>query len=364
MRVRMKGLRSLTAGLLAILLMAVGLAGCVSRGPVSSDSSCALLEVTNVNTRGTLQGVIYTVANRTNEQRQFAIYRAGVESTLFTIEAGETKEFGVAAGIAMRAIGGVWSSIHGQRGAAALVNCTPPSQAALAAEGRAAQGSGNEEPVATDAGGATARATAAVNMRAGPGARHAVLGTLRPGDEVTVLSVQGAWCECMAGGRRVFISCKYLSPPAGVWASFTRSSAGQLAIAATNTDEIRLTNIEDKFSGSACRLAMTKAAAFPSSSALVGGQDYLEDAYHLGINGREHLLYGEKGFFDLSLMSADRRVSLRMKPIRRVSFSESEEHPGSVYRVSVAVTMEGKTRTFDAYQLCGDGHDPRGLEDL
>lgn len=78
-------------------------------------------------------------------------------------------------------------------------------------------------PAAVVAAGSLVRATGAVNMRAGPGTRHAVLGTLRAGDEVTVLSVQGTWCECMASGRRVFISCRLLATPAGGWARFSNA---------------------------------------------------------------------------------------------------------------------------------------------
>lgn len=81
------------------------------------------------------------------------------------------------------------------------------------------------EPTAPAPTVTTARATGAVNMRAGPGTRHAVLGTLRVGDEVTVLSVDGTWCECMSPGRpRFFVSCRYLTTPASGWASFGRGT--------------------------------------------------------------------------------------------------------------------------------------------
>lgn len=222
---------TLRVGLLAPLIALLLLSGCVTRGPVRSDNSCALLEVTNVNARGTLRGVIYTVANRSNEQRQFAIYRAGVESTRFTIEAGETKEVGVAAGIATRAIGGAWATVHGQGGAASLVNCTPPSTEAIEASQTGATSVVESASATTaDIGGTTVRATGSVNMRAGPGTRHAVLGSLRPGDEVVVLRVDGSWCECMTNGQvRFFVNCRYLSLPAGGWARFGRGSEGTLA---------------------------------------------------------------------------------------------------------------------------------------
>lgn len=74
--------------------------------------------------------------------------------------------------------------------------------------------------------GAQVRAKTTVNMRAGPGTRHAVLGTLQPGDAVTVLSVNGAWCECVSAGQvRFFVSCRYLSLPRGgfeAWAPAAR----------------------------------------------------------------------------------------------------------------------------------------------
>ncbi len=97
---------------------------------------------------------------------------------------------------------------------------------ALAGAGVAAQPietAASPEPAASAPTITTARATGAVNMRAGPGTQHATLGSLRVGDEVIVLSVDGAWCECMRARQvRFFVNCRYLTAPAGGWASVGR----------------------------------------------------------------------------------------------------------------------------------------------
>jgi hypothetical protein len=78
-------------------------------------------------------------------------------------------------------------------------------------------------PVAAPAAETASRALQNANMRSGPGAGHAVVGSLRVGETVTVLRVVNGWCECMAGGRRVFISCRLLTAPAGGWAALSGS---------------------------------------------------------------------------------------------------------------------------------------------
>lgn len=68
--------------------------------------------------------------------------------------------------------------------------------------------------------GAETRALRNVNMRAGPGTNHRIVGLLRTGEQITVLAVSGSWCECMtSGGQRVYVSCNYLSVPLGGWAA-------------------------------------------------------------------------------------------------------------------------------------------------
>lgn len=43
--------------------------------------------------------------------------------------------------------------------------------------------------------------TTNVNLRAGPGTNHRVIGKLTRGDFVNVLSCQGSWCQVQAGGQ-------------------------------------------------------------------------------------------------------------------------------------------------------------------
>lgn len=65
-----------------------------------------------------------------------------------------------------------------------------------------------------------ARALRNVNMRRGPGTDQEVIGVLPAGYEIAVLRIAGSWCECMtADARRVYVSCGFLSPPKGGWAS-------------------------------------------------------------------------------------------------------------------------------------------------
>lgn len=64
-----------------------------------------------------------------------------------------------------------------------------------------------------------------VNMRAGPGTGHRILGLLQVGQSVTLLAQQDGWCECMTEtGQRVFIACRYLEETALGWASLAGGS--------------------------------------------------------------------------------------------------------------------------------------------
>jgi SH3 domain-containing protein len=75
------------------------------------------------------------------------------------------------------------------------------------------------------------RALQNANMRSGPGAGHAVVGSLRVGESVTVLRVVNGWCECMTGARRVvFIRCNLLAPPAGGWLRMAGGPDGDLPV--------------------------------------------------------------------------------------------------------------------------------------
>lgn len=71
-----------------------------------------------------------------------------------------------------------------------------------------------------EAPSAQRQATSDVNMRAGPGTGHRIIGLLQEGQSVTVLGQEDGWCECMTdSGQRVFIACRYLEAPALGWAS-------------------------------------------------------------------------------------------------------------------------------------------------
>lgn len=81
-----------------------------------------------------------------------------------------------------------------------------------------AAGVAPNQVMATAPEGAETRALRNVNMRAGPGTSHPIVGLLRSGEPITVLSAAGSWCECMtSGGQRVYVSCNFLAVPSGGW---------------------------------------------------------------------------------------------------------------------------------------------------
>jgi uncharacterized protein YraI len=58
---------------------------------------------------------------------------------------------------------------------------------------------------------AAASATTDVNLRAGPGPEHQVIGVIRAGAPVDVLGCSGSWCQVNYGGRAGYASASYLS---------------------------------------------------------------------------------------------------------------------------------------------------------
>ena len=90
-------------------------------------------------------------------------------------------------------------------------------------------GAQNADEIAPHTGvadqGVRSRAARNVNMRVGPGTNYAIVRTVRAGEEITVLRVADGWCEYMTNsGVRAYVSCSFLSPPPGGWASLDRSN--------------------------------------------------------------------------------------------------------------------------------------------
>jgi uncharacterized protein YraI len=56
-----------------------------------------------------------------------------------------------------------------------------------------------------------ATATAAVNVRSGPGTSYAVIDTLYPGESVDVRNCQGSWCYVVHSGPDGWVAAGYLS---------------------------------------------------------------------------------------------------------------------------------------------------------
>ncbi len=189
-------------------------------------SDCSRLQVVRSGIDSTEQGIIFTVRNDSDQAQSFRIRREERQSRLFTIGPGTTEQFGITADPNVTQLGEPIESVEGDGGIELLecravrdnyrFNYRPQAgsapEAANANEG--APQASSAEP------GVRSRATRNVNMRAGPGTNHAVVRTLRAGEEVTVLRVVGTWCECMAsGGVRAYVSCAFLSPPSGGWGS-------------------------------------------------------------------------------------------------------------------------------------------------
>lgn len=177
-------------------------------------SDCSSLAITDAQKPEDQEAVIFTVVNSGPVAKNYRIYHVGIQSRRQEIQPGETQQVGIAFNPGAMLLG---QATSGAGKAEAMLNeclntyysipSQPPRRAVQVAEARTAMpaGAGTQQ-------GTISRATATVNMRAGPGTGHAVLGTLRPGDEVTVLSVNGAWCECISARQvRFFVSCRYLS---------------------------------------------------------------------------------------------------------------------------------------------------------
>ena len=131
--------------------------------------------------------------------------------------------------------------------------------------------------------------------------------------------------------------------------SLTQPASAQSGVA----PKVRLTPIEDGFSGAACRLHLTQRG-----TGLVGGMDYYNENsnWHVGINSHDYRLKERKPTTaDPVLMSADRKISVRITRLQKVWESRDPSYPAVRHRVSISLTFNGSTATFTAYQTCGDG---------
>ena len=190
-------------------------------------SDCSTLAITNAQRNDEREGIIFTVVNNGPVAKNYRIYHVGIQSSRQEIQPGETQQVGMAfnpgamlLGQATSGAGKAESMLNECLNTYYSIPAQPPRRATAATTAAAGVPIGAGEQT-----GRQTRATANVNMRAGPGTNHAALGTLRPGDEVTVVSVQGTWCECMGAGKpRFFASCRYLSAPAGGWPSLAQSA--------------------------------------------------------------------------------------------------------------------------------------------
>jgi hypothetical protein len=178
-------------------------------------NDCSRLQVLNSGIDRTGQGIIFTVRNDSAEARNFRIRREERQSRLFTIGPETTERFGITADPNVPWLGEPTEVTEGD-GGIEFVEC----RTVLGAyhmqyrpqAGSAPSAVSETAPRRSVVEGARAQATRNVNMRAGPGTNHAIVRTLRAGEEIAVLRVVGAWCECKAnGGIRGYVSCPFLS---------------------------------------------------------------------------------------------------------------------------------------------------------
>lgn len=138
-------------------------------------------------------------------------------------------------------------------------------------------------------------------------------------------------------------------------AAFALLAASSPVLAApTGKAAVRLTPIDDVFSGSACRVSLRR-----SGQAIVGGMDYFpvgNDNWQIGINGKTHRLHDQAGMSpNPMLVSKDRKVTVRLKRGKRVWESQEESYPAETHQTLATVTVAGKTAVFTVYMTCGDG---------
>lgn len=184
----------------------------------ASVSDCSNLTISATRSSINPEGFVFTVVNVGEVEKYFRIYYQGVQSSRLNLPPGQTREFGVASDAATRAIG---ARIFGGDGSEARLNeCLNPTPSPFQAVPRRAAAVGSGVPIessdTTDT--SISMAVGNVNLRVGAGTGHRVIRTLRPGDRVRVIRIDGDWCECVtSGSERGFVSCRYLSEPVGGW---------------------------------------------------------------------------------------------------------------------------------------------------
>ena len=66
-----------------------------------------------------------------------------------------------------------------------------------------------------DAANVTMQATTSVNVRKGPGTKHARLGLLRKGERIVAVGSEGSWTKVEYKGSAAFVFTQYLTPVGG-----------------------------------------------------------------------------------------------------------------------------------------------------
>ena len=69
------------------------------------------------------------------------------------------------------------------------------------------------------------QATAAVNVRSGPGTAYTILGKLSAGDKVEKLGVSGTWTKINYNGKAAYVSSKYVKDVSGTTATYMQATA-------------------------------------------------------------------------------------------------------------------------------------------
>lgn len=117
---------------------------------------------------------------------------------------------------------------------------------------------------------------------------------------------------------------------------------------------LRLTTIEDGFTGAACRVRFRQ-----NDERIVAGMDYFEDnsAWHVGIDGKDYRMtdLAAKSSPNISLASNDRKTLVHIKRGKRVWVSRDPNYPAETHQATLTVTAGGRSGVFMAFMTCGDG---------
>lgn len=137
----------------------------------------------------------------------------------------------------------------------------------------------------------------------------------------------------------------------------TPRGGNALAQMSTTRSEIRLTPIEPSWGGSNCSLYLSYRNGELVYESIVGGWEYGEGPWSVGVNGRVYKLpqvdlRGSDVVLASSVKGAPRIVIRRQNTIKS---AKDSIYPKNIDQVLVMVTLNAKSSVIPAYRFCGEG---------